>query len=212
MVTGRSLFSGVSSFERSMFMNMIWSGRYGFQISSSRSIVIDVFSAYGSLVMVKRLILLHILLEGLLLLNEQLVIKIYDIRCHSQALIVILLVFEELIDVLPRINGVFEAILEQLVLLPGVVQFSVFKVKIVLAAFLISPGVSNGVVEHGIKVFIFFSLYLSFERVLKVIFVVVSPIAILSIRKQFVLQVFKSFLIDFVVIEVASIIRRFNPL
>jgi len=192
-------------------MNMIWSGRYGFQISSSRSIVIDVFSAYGRLVMVERLILLHILLEGLLLLNEQLVIKIYDIRCHSQALIVILLVFEELVDVLPRINGE-EAILEQLVLLPGVVQFSVFKVKIVLAAFLINPGVSNGVVGHSIKVFIFFSLYLSFERVLKVIFVVVSPIAILSIRKQFVLQVFEAFLIDFVVIEVASIIRRFNPL
>ena len=63
LIDGRSLESG-------MLMNMVWLGCSGFQVASSRSDVVDVFSVDISLVLMERLKLVLVFLEGLLLLNE----------------------------------------------------------------------------------------------------------------------------------------------
>ena len=81
MLSGIS-FRGVSCSESGVLVNMVWSGRTCSQVSSTRSNVIDVFSIDVSLVLVERLILPHVFLEGLLFLNEQSVIEVDDVRCH----------------------------------------------------------------------------------------------------------------------------------
>lgn len=162
-------------------MNMVWFGCSGSQVASSRSDVVDVFSVDISLVLMERLKLVLVFLEGLLLLNEQSVIEVDDIGCHTQALVVMLLICEEFVYVFPLVYGVSEAILQQLVLLPGVVKFRILKFEVVLATFLIHPRVAEGLVRHGIEILVLFFLYLSFKCVFEVVFEVVNPIILLSI-------------------------------
>lgn len=182
MLSGTS-FRGVSCSESGVLVNMVCSRRTCSQVSSTRSNVIDVFSIDVSLVLVERLILPHVFLEGLLLLNEQSVIEVDDVRCHFQALIIILLVCKEVVDVVPLINGIFEAFLKELILCPDVVKFRIFKFKVVLTAFLIYPRIAISFIRHGIEILVLIFLYLSFECVFEVIFVVVIPVSLLGIRE-----------------------------
>ena len=95
------------------------------------------------MILLKSFKLLLLFLEALLLLLDQPVIEVQDVRGLSETIPIVFLVFEELFDCHTlAIDLVREdqAVLQHLVLLWDVIHLGIINVQVVLAALFLNPG------------------------------------------------------------------------